>query len=54
MAGCLAGSESESAVLMLSRSVLGKFQNFIFFAMFNFIRPKGLDEITNEQVSKVI
>jgi len=54
MAGNLSVSESEIAGLMLTRSVLGKILNFIFFAMFNFIRPKGLDEITNEQVSKVI
>ncbi len=54
LAGDLNVSESAIAGLMLTRSVLGKILNFIFFAIFSFFKPKDIEEIEQEEIPSIM
>lgn len=54
LAGDLDVSESAIAGLMLTRSVLGKILNFIFFAIFSFFKPKDIEELEEEEIPSIM
>lgn len=54
LAGNLDVSESAIAGLMLTRSVLGKILNFIFFAVFSFFKPKDIEELDKDEIPSIV
>lgn len=54
LAGNLDVSESAIAGLMLTRSVLGKILNFIFFAVFSFFKPKDIEELDKDEILSIV